>query len=84
MYSPALQLGQVNMYIQVKWATSLGHAGQGVYDTLYYSSHKYCIVQNFGIEKTLVNSANRRNSSSFLPTFPIKHMVPVVVMQFVS
>ena len=40
----------------------------------------YCIEQNFGGEKTLVNLAKRHNSPSILPTLPMKHMV----MQFVS
>ena len=45
---------------------------------------KYRIEQNFGGDKPLANLANHHNSPSFLPIFPIKHVVPVVVMQFVS
>ena len=40
-----------------------------------------------GGEKTLANLVNCCDAAIhqvFLPTFPMKHMVPVVVMQFVS
>ena len=46
----------------------------------FKESINYCIEQNFGGEKTLANLANHHNLPSFLPIFPMKH----VVMQFTT